>query len=169
VDCPYAAHLSREYVLLIDPPRAAEPDAPPVRVAQAAEAEPAAVPAPAPAAAPVRRAAPRGPAIASGTTYRVRPGDTLSGIAARLSGRRIGLWPTVERLFEANPHAFIDGNPDRLRAGAVLQIPGEVYAGTAAAEPPAPARALVEEPEPAGATAYAGYAPGAATAAAPES
>lgn len=54
---------------------------------------------------------------------RVRYGQTASGIA--LSRRQPGatLSQMLVALVQANPHAFIDGNVHRLRAGAVLHMP----------------------------------------------
>lgn len=166
VDCPYAAHLSRQYVVFVDPPRAATAGAPEQRFARAAAEEGVAEPGQRPArevlppAASARSARAPQPAITASTSYRVRPGDTLSGIAQRLSGRRLGLWATADRLFAANPQAFVDGNPNRLRAGELLRIPDDVYA-----EAPAPAASDVASPALAGAapanapatTGYPGY------------
>ena len=53
-----------------------------------------------------------------GAGYVVQPGDTLSGIAAALGIR--GGWPA---LYAANRHA-IGPNPDVIRAGTVLALPG---------------------------------------------
>src|SRR5215475_9004346 len=52
------------------------------------------------------------------TTYVVRGGDTLSGIAAKFAVR--GGWPA---LYAANRRA-IGPNPDIIRAGTVLVVPG---------------------------------------------
>ena len=56
----------------------------------------------------------------------VRSGDTLTRIAQRYF--RPGAAPSVDNfvqaLFELNPQAFIDGNINLLRAGALLQLPG---------------------------------------------
>src|SRR5881275_2365574 len=52
--------------------------------------------------------------------YAVRPGDTLSGIAARFAVR--GGWPA---LYAAN-RPRIGPDPDVLRAGTVLVLPGRV-------------------------------------------
>ena len=118
VDCPYTAHLSREYVAFVSPagaltarspdsvrtPREQVSPAPPVANARpAASASPAAssrpaTSAPRAASAPVARAP-----ITASTTYRVRPGDTLSGIAQRMTGRTLTIWQTVEALFAAPP------------------------------------------------------------------
>ena len=57
-----------------------------------------------------------------GSDYEVRSGDTLSAIARRAG---IGtLDQTMIALLRANPEAFIDGNINRLKAGAVLRMPG---------------------------------------------
>ncbi|HZD53984.1 MAG TPA: hypothetical protein VE175_13125, partial [Woeseiaceae bacterium] len=138
VDCPRAAHLSREYVVFVSPDRPAEPEAPArseaaVREAPArSEAAVREAPARSEAAVPARPGARPGtqarrPDIPASTRYSVERGDTLSGIAARLTDRRLRLWRTVELLFAANPEAFIGNDPDRLRAGATLRIPDAVY------------------------------------------
>ena len=56
--------------------------------------------------------------------YVVRPGDTLSGIAARLAVR--GGWPA---LYAAN-RPVIGPDPDVIRAGTVLVLPGRAAAAT---------------------------------------
>jgi pilus assembly protein FimV len=55
---------------------------------------------------------------------RVREGDTLSEIA-RQAGLAGSIDQTMIALLRANPEAFFDGNINRLRAGAVLRVPGE--------------------------------------------
>lgn len=116
VDCPYTAHISREYLMFIDPPGAVTQEVTP----------------PAPVAVPVRQEAPtvRQPAtaptrepIADTARYRVQPGDTLSGIAQRIEDRPVGLWEAVDRIFTTNPDAFIDGDINRLKSGSLLSIP----------------------------------------------
>ncbi len=62
--------------------------------------------------------------ISGDDTRTVRPGETLGGIAAGL-GRGFSLDQTILALLRANPEAFIDGNANRLRAGAVLRIPDD--------------------------------------------
>lgn len=126
IDCPYSSHLSREYVVFVNPQRSAAAD---LRQAAANPALARSGPAIARAsAAPTPKSA-----IPTAATYRVRIGDTLSGVAERLSGRRAGLWQAAEILFAANPGAFIDGNPNLLRAGALLRIPDALYTGAAPA------------------------------------
>ncbi|KAF1707368.1 ferrous iron transporter B [Pseudoxanthomonas sacheonensis] len=91
------------------PAPAAEPVAP-------TPAPAAAVPAPrAPAAAP-------SPALASGSELEVQRGQTLSQIARDL-GQGYSLDQTMLALLRANPEAFINGNINRLKQGAVLRVP----------------------------------------------
>jgi len=59
----------------------------------------------------------------AGGTYTVRPGDTLSRIAAKLSDHADeNRWMVAA--FQANPDAF-DHNMNLLRSGAVLRVPSE--------------------------------------------
>ncbi|MES2670828.1 MAG: FimV/HubP family polar landmark protein [Pseudomonadota bacterium] len=60
--------------------------------------------------------------ISGDETRTVRRGETLGGIAADLD-RGFSLDQTILALLRANPDAFIDGNANRLKAGAVLRIP----------------------------------------------
>jgi hypothetical protein len=85
---------------------------------------------PAPVGLPSPRRAPRplatAPAVAlePGSSYLVQPGDTLSSISARVRGRPDGAPGAVAaRIHARNPLAFLDGNPDRLLAGAKIVIP----------------------------------------------
>lgn len=55
--------------------------------------------------------------------YEVRRGDTLSQIAGRLEGEGFTLDQAMIALLRANPDAFIGGNINRLKAGAVLELP----------------------------------------------
>jgi len=129
IDCAYTPNLNREYMLFIDPP------------APIVDARPAASTAPAQAAtaAPAVRNVNREP-IGNATRYRVQFGDTLGHIAARIENRPIGLWPAVNVIFEANPDAFIDNDPNKLKAGSWLSIPsfdGSAPVVTEAAPQPA--------------------------------
>ena len=126
VDCPYTAHLRRDYSVFVDPGLPAQLQA----VAPAAASGRAT--APVPAASPARAAASTPPVarapIPSSGTYRVQPGDSLSGIASRIEGRRVGIWPAVDAIFAANADAFIDNDKNLLRAGALLAIPDSILA-----------------------------------------
>ncbi|MDH4108975.1 MAG: LysM peptidoglycan-binding domain-containing protein [Gammaproteobacteria bacterium] len=133
IDCPYTANLTRAYTVMLDPaePAQASGRSSPPRAAE--RTTPAAVSAPRgrPAAAPAS-VAERVP-IQSGTSYRVQVGDTLSGIAQRIEARPVGLWPAINEIFAANPDAFLDGDINLLKAGAVLEIPA--FGGSTTAKP----------------------------------
>ena len=111
-DTPAAAQVASA-----PPPAAAStptavPVPPPAPDSAPAEAQPAAVA----AAAPVQ--------IPGGDAHVVKPGETLGGIANGL-GRDFNLDQTIVALLRANPEAFIGGNANRLKAGAVLRIPDD--------------------------------------------
>ncbi|MFK8053089.1 MAG: FimV family protein [Woeseiaceae bacterium] len=55
--------------------------------------------------------------------YLVMPGDSVSSIAIRRGATGKALWPMINQIVADNPKAFIDGNPDRLLAGATLALP----------------------------------------------
>jgi pilus assembly protein FimV len=78
---------------------------------------------PAPVVASViQPVAPAQPLSTTADTHLVRRGETLGGIASRL-GSGYTLDQTIVALLRANPEAFIGGNANRLKAGAVLRIP----------------------------------------------
>ena len=81
---------------------------------------PAAPPAPAPPAA----AAPPAQPLARADEYGpVKAGETLGRIAGRLAGDGVTREQAIVALFRANPGAFIAGNLNLVREGAVLRIP----------------------------------------------
>jgi len=141
--------LVREYSALVAAPETATAVAEPVIEAPAAAPsnlivrEPAPLPAPAPAPQPVPAkatapvAASAGPvpapaasaarptATAAGTLAPVQRGQTLSGIARDLArDNGVSLDQAMVALLRANPEAFIRGNVNLLRQGAVLRVPG---------------------------------------------
>lgn len=184
--------LVREYSALVDAPASAlavaEPeivapagmlsdtivrDAPAASVAPtAAPATPAATPAPAAARPRAPAASPAAPsAVAADGSVRVQRGQTLSQIAGSLAkGTQISRDRAMIALLRANPEAFIRGNVNLLKQGAVLRMPGnDAVAAVDAAE----AAALVREhaaqwrqartvPQPAGAAAPIARTEGAA-------
>ncbi|NSX14488.1 FimV family protein [Cupriavidus taiwanensis] len=112
-------------------PAAAQP-APAQQAAPSGEAEPAR-PAPArPARQSARRAAApaAGADTAPGAGYTVQRGDTLYGIAGEaVQGQEsVSLDQMLVALYRNNPNAFIGGNMNRLRSGAVLQVPTQQQA-----------------------------------------
>ena len=126
VDCPYSAHVSRNYLMFIDPQD---------------NAGFAARPATAAATAPVARntvaatrAARATTPVSAGSRYLVQRGDSLSGIAQRLEDRGVAVADAMAAILDANPRAFINGDPDRLKAGSQLHIPS--FAGASVAGAP---------------------------------
>lgn len=58
------------------------------------------------------------------TRVTVRPGDSLSALAASLLPRSgLDRQPLMLALYRSNPGAFIEGDIDRLRAGVSLEVP----------------------------------------------
>ena len=166
-----SGRLVREYTLLFDPPVvraqapapatpsviAAAPRAPAV-AAEAAAAPPASARAPEGRPAPTRpappsaatrapatdaepRKAPAAVAAATSDRYRVKSGDTLSGIAGRTQAQGVSLDQMLVALYRANPQAFVENNMNRLRSGVVLSVPD---ADAAKAAPAAEARQLIQ-------------------------
>ena len=142
--------LLREYTVLLDPPAfssapaATVPAATPRAAATTSAAPvppPVTEPAPQPAAPASTEAATRleAPAIEAGSTYRVQPNDTLSGIASAASDGSVSeINRTMVAIYEANPNAFA-GNINVLRSGSDLRIPSSsevaaISASAAAAE-----------------------------------
>jgi pilus assembly protein FimV len=132
-------HLIREYTVLLDPPVyvANQSQAASQQVAPAAtdtghrEGEIARSQAPAPQAAAPAAASGSTPSAAGETSggqahsLVVRRGQTLSGIANRLSGAGLNSGSTrgwMVAIYQANPEAF-EHNMNLLRSGAVLRIP----------------------------------------------
>jgi len=133
-----AGRMVRDYTLLFDPPNL-RPATPEPLVAQATPLPPAAPTAPAPApnpatpppaaapaaVAPAPAAAPAVPAGAANNRVVVKPGDTAGRIAANNRADGASLDQMLVAMLRANPQAFIGGNVNRLRAGAVLDLPNE--------------------------------------------
>lgn len=91
------------------------------RRAAAASARRAAAPAPTPSPAPSSDSA----QTAEGSQYTVRAGDTLSGIATKLQVSGVSLDQMLVGLYQGNSQAFAGNNMNRLRAGAVLNVPSQ--------------------------------------------
>jgi len=77
---------------------------------------------------PASRPSPAAPAT-SGQKVDVKPGDTAGKIAAQNKPASISLDQMLVALLLRNPDAFISGNVNRLKSGAVLDIPGAEEAG----------------------------------------
>ena len=119
IRCPYTPNLSREYMLFVDPPGSLAivntESTVTATVVQSSQPQ-------TPAAARSRVVTNTTP-IANVTSYQVQRGETLSEIAQRIENRPPGLWGTVMVIFEANPDAFIDNDPNKLKAGSWISIP----------------------------------------------
>lgn len=132
--------LLREYTLLLDPPVAVPSRATPSQTTalpqgdvRPAPAESLATPPPMPAARPGASGSTTAPAarpvaapsLVPGESYGpVNEGDSVWRIASRaIPDSSININQMMIALQRANPDAFIGGNINRLRTGAVLRIP----------------------------------------------
>lgn len=153
VNCPYTAHLARDYTLMIDPALPTEGErvtlrtdvAPLTPVQTATETATDIVVASKPTPVVAARVRPQDSTpIAASERYLVQAGDSLSQIASRIEHRPIGLWPAVEAIYAANPGAFLNNDINLLKAGSWLVIP-EMVSGsiTAATESRATPQTMV--------------------------
>lgn len=102
----------REYTLLLDPVTLVSPSA---STNDRKRKKPAARAAPAESSS----------LSPSDDSYRVRAGDSLSKIAARLvKGSKTPRRNMMQWLVQKNPQAFINGDMNRLKSGAQLSLPG---------------------------------------------
>ena len=141
-----SGRIVRDYTMLFDPPnlRAGSPAAP--TAAQVPAAPTAASRPQAAAAATQPGAAPKGvegrkpttkPAAAtqakpptdSDRQVTVKPGDTAGKIAAATKPANVSLDQMLVALLRANPDAFIGANINRIKAGAVMDVPSADEAG----------------------------------------
>jgi pilus assembly protein FimV len=129
-----SGRLVREYTFLLDPPELRNSRVPET-VAPAVSEIPAQV---VPAPVPPRQPALAAPAVQAPATsaarplpasngaapgdYTVRQGDTLGKIAGAVKPQGVSLDQMLVAMFRANPGAF-SGNMNRLKSGAVLQVP----------------------------------------------
>lgn len=140
-----SGRIVRDYTLLIDPPktRAAVPVAPmpaataPVRPPAASNAQ-----TPPPAIAPATRAPTAPPVaaapVASGAErpaeVSVRAGDTAGRIAQANRPANVSLDQMLVAMLRTNPNAFIGENVNRIKAGAVVELPNEATASAIGTE-----------------------------------
>jgi pilus assembly protein FimV len=142
-----SGRLVRNYTMLFDPPSMrAAPVVRPLSVPLSAPlsapspvAEPRVVQTPrpaAPASPPVVRQPAAGaevksaPAATNGTQrlVTVRPGDSASKIAMAHRLSNVSLDQMLVAMQRGNPNAFIDGNVNRIKAGAIVALPTEKQA-----------------------------------------
>ncbi len=154
VNCPGSVALTRNFVVMLNLPMTVPTVVAPTATTPAATAN--ATSGPAPARRLQRISDPRlepSRDVISGTSYRVRKGDTLSSIAERLGDRPAGsLWAAANWIYAANPQAFIRGNRDMIKLGTLLTLPtgAELAAGTPVPDmdQPAPAASASVTPTP---------------------
>ncbi|QHE78327.1 fimbrial protein FimV [Hydrogenophaga sp. PBL-H3] len=158
-----SGRIVRDYTLLFDPPnlrpapqiapvapgvsspptstraQPTVPSAPMPPVAQAAPAPSVSRPAsPAPAAPVQPQRAAQAPSVApagtgGGGQVRVQPGDTAGRIAAANRPANVSLDQMLVAMLRSSPNAFIGGNVNRIRAGAVVDLPTAEQAGSVSA------------------------------------
>ena len=136
--------LYREYTVLLDPPSSA---------AYRSLAAPAASTVPVSAPTVTRAEAVESsrpavlPAAQQGNRYSVVSGDSLWKIAERLAAEAGQATPQslMRDLYTLNPQAFINGDINRLRAGAQLLLPDSLASAAPAIAEAPPAAAVVPE------------------------
>ncbi|MBO4329520.1 MAG: hypothetical protein J5820_02665 [Rhodocyclaceae bacterium] len=151
-------HVMRDYTMLVDPSHRAAPApaqvakaapgarttapriAPPTRAVTAEQVRPRRARRGGRAAAPADAPAPAAPITGEGGQVTVKRGDTAAGIARRHAAPGVSLDQMLVAMLRANPRAFIKGNVNLIRAGAVLDMPS---AEQAAAMPRREARRTV--------------------------
>jgi len=111
----------REYTVLLDPVDYALPSSPaPAAVRPQGERL---TPAPAPRLPAAPRAEREAATRAVPERISVQPGQTLYQLATSLALPNVSPRQVMAALLEANPQAFVAGNPDQLRAGVRLTVP----------------------------------------------
>ena len=147
-----SGRIVRDFTMLFDPPNLRAPAVSTAALPQTASPAPPVAPAPPvvsrsqvltepvqPAVAPPRRGAPASKvavsprasipspvpqrAAADGRQIKVKAGDTASKIAASVKQPSVSLDQMLVALLRANPDAFIDGNINRIKRGALLTVP----------------------------------------------
>ena len=145
-----SGRIIRDYTVLLDPPATAKATAPvnpnPVQITPAPPqrptrplSPPSVAVAPVMPAAPVpkSRPAPTSPAVSAalqtraGDQVTAQRGDTASKIATAYKPADVSLDQMLVALLRGNPDAFTNGNVNRLKAGAILSVPGDSQVRTA--------------------------------------
>jgi hypothetical protein len=66
----------------------------------------------------------------------VQKGQTLHNIVSRLYPERVKEWPKLRQdIVRLNPHAFIDNDPTRMKAGVRLELPKRIVVRSTPAQP----------------------------------
>ncbi|MFK8030781.1 MAG: FimV family protein [Gammaproteobacteria bacterium] len=176
IECPGAPAVKRSFLIMLDPQGVADASSARNNAAIAQNGSQENVTSSAPGTRPISAAVvtssdnrvnvrsrqvtvtPGNP-IAPGTNHRVASGESLSTIAARVEGRDYGtVWSWAATIHAANPHAFINGNPNELIAGSQLYVPQTMASGTLGLSLPAATKASSATPKIASADAAAAAA-----------
>ncbi|MDG1474171.1 MAG: FimV/HubP family polar landmark protein [Porticoccaceae bacterium] len=62
--------------------------------------------------------------------YQVSPGDTLWRIAARLKTDDTPIWKMIDAIYKFNSSAFLDQEPTKIIANAIIQVPSKEQAAS---------------------------------------
>ncbi len=134
-----SGRILRDYTMLFDPPVSRRPAATTATLPQTSSApnpgfarpQPPVASEPSRVIAPSRPAAPNTPARPAVAAQPedakrvvVKAGDTAGKIAANTKPAGVSLDQMLVALLRANPDAFVRSNINRIRAGAVLDVPG---------------------------------------------
>lgn len=135
-----SGRIVRDYTMLFDPPNLRQAQIVTVTAPQVSSAPASATPAQTPAAStpsastrpavPARTAPPPPTAetpartpVASSKRVTIKSGDTASRIAAANKPAGVSLDQMLVALLRRNPDVFVDGNINRIKAGAVMNLP----------------------------------------------
>lgn len=143
-----SGRIVRDYTMLFDPPSLRKPAAVAPTLPQVAAPTVTRPAAPAPSAqpspeatrpsqastaqAPAAKPAPA-PANQGDKKVVVQPGDTATKIAANVRESGVSLDQMLVAMLRGNPDAFINNNIDRIRSGAVINVPTSEQAKSVAA------------------------------------
>ncbi len=145
-----SGRIVRDYTMLFDPPSLRRPAPVAPTLPQVAPLAVAPRPAPAPIAnadvarapaqsnasgqAPLPKPAPAAsPSNTVDKRVTVKPGDTATKIAANVKESGVSLDQMLVAMLRGNPDAFINNNIDRIRSGAVINVPSSEQAKAVAA------------------------------------
>lgn len=129
-EAPATEAAGNDADIVAEPLPESVPAPPPAPAPEPMAAAPMPVPAapkpeaPAPAATPAAAEA-SGASAAAASEHTVRAGETLGAIAGGLDRGARSLDQMMLALLQANPEAFIDGNINLIREGAVLRAPSD--------------------------------------------
>ncbi|HEY3178018.1 MAG TPA: FimV/HubP family polar landmark protein [Casimicrobiaceae bacterium] len=123
-----SGRVVREYTFLLDPPGVSAPAvAEPISPARTGAARTATAPA---AVAPRASTSAVTTQSSGGDQYTVKSGDTLAKIAGQFKPNDVTLDQMLVAFFNSNQNAFDEQNMNRLRRGAIMNVPSAADAAT---------------------------------------